>query len=153
MSALECQPGNGPDATREEGTDVSLRTPMTKSRGRDCGTNSNAFITSAPTEYPASSIALQIVAKSLPPCEVNAPQTFSSTIKGGTRPSSTRSVTRFQNRQRVPDLSPFKPAPAPARERSWHGNEAHTKFAVPGKSAVRNNSTLADFSSPVSPQF
>lgn len=36
----------------------------------------------------------------------------------------------FQNGQKVPERSPFRPAPAPARERSWQGNEAQAKSAT-----------------------
>ena len=50
--------------------------------------------------------------------EVRVPQTFSSTIMRGGRPSVARALINFQKGQNVPDRSPLRPSPAPARERS-----------------------------------
>src|SRR5450756_654957 len=85
-----CQGEYGMREINSSGISRSRRTPIMKSRGRDCGTKREAFTTNAPTSYPACSTWLHMVAKSLPPCEVIAPQTFSKTITFGARPSFMR---------------------------------------------------------------
>lgn len=57
-----------------------------------------------------------------------------------------------QKGQKVPDRSPFSPAPEPANDRSWHGNEAQASVATPGKSFVESSPTFSTFRS-WSPQF
>ena len=121
-------------------------------RGRDCGTNSAASITTAPKTYPARSKVEPIAAKSLPSCEVSVPQTFSRAMMRGGRPSAIRSFIKLQNGQNVPERSPFKPAPPPASERSWQGKDAQARSTAPGISLVVSVRTSAVLRIP-SPQL
>ena len=120
-----------------DGIARSSRVATMKSRGRDCGTNEAASITIAPKRYPTLNSSAQIARKSLPSCEVNVPQTFSRTSVDGARPASAIDLISDQYGQNVPDRSPRRPAPPPARERSWQGKEAQAKSAVPGTSSAR----------------
>ena len=131
-----CQSGDAAACVSAAGISTSPRTPIMNRRGRECGTNSAASITTAPKTYPAFSKFEQIAAKSLPSCEVSVPQTFSSAMMRGGRPSAIRSFIKLQNGQNVPDRSPFNPAPPPASERSWQGNDAQARSTAPGKSLV-----------------
>src|SRR5208282_844638 len=90
--------------------------------------------------------------KSVPECEVKAPITFSRTTSLGARPSATIPLTSRQNGRKVPLRSPFKPAPLPARERSWQGNDAQTRSGTPGKSLVASLPTSATFNSGEGPK-
>src|SRR5271157_3682096 len=147
-----CHGSSGPGATSDMGISTSFRGQMMKRRGRDWGRNRDASTTSAPAEYPPSSTASQIAAKSFPSRELRVPQTFSSTMRCGARSSAMRPFINRQNGQNVPERSPSRPAPAPASERSWHGKDAHASRAVPGTSAVVSEFTSTVLSSP-SPQL
>jgi hypothetical protein len=68
-NAQVCQSGDAWDCVKAAEISRSLRTPIMNRRGRDCGTNSAASITTAPKTYPARSKVEQIAAKSLPSCE------------------------------------------------------------------------------------
>ncbi len=124
----------------------------TNRRGRDCGTNPIASMTRAPKRYPCSAIAEAIVRKSRPSRDVKAPQTFSSTIIAGARRSAARACSSSQNAQKVPERAPCRPAPLPASDRSWHGNDAHARSAAPGRSPGVNSATSASLKSRP-PQF
>ncbi len=89
--------------------------------------------------------------KSDPPWDIRVPTTFSRTMTFGPRSSLTLRLMSFQNGLNVPLRSPSKPAPVPANERSWHGNEAHAKHGWPGKSPtliLATSSTLSSGDSP-----
>src|SRR5580704_11181050 len=94
-----------------------------------------------------------MVTKSFPSCDVRVPHTFSSTIKRGARFSAIKPFISVQKGQNVPERSPFRPAPPPASERSWHGNDAHARCAEFGRSWVVSEPTSSVFISAPPSQF
>src|SRR5262249_27434624 len=142
-----CQASSGVAERTPDGMEALDCTPMMNKRGRDCGTKRIASSTSAPALYPACAMASISAVKSPPPCELNAPTTFSRTTICGTRRCRIISQTSFQKGVKVPLRSPFKPAPDPPSDKSWQGNEAQTSVGTPGKSSARRLATSSTLSS------
>ena len=92
----------------------SATAPTTNSRLRRCGTPKKRLSTIRQARpYPRSASVPSTTPKSRPPCEENAPGTFSQRSHSGRKASTTRA-----NSKKRPERSPWSPARRPATLRS-----------------------------------